>query len=170
LHACDLRPSIQPGEGPGQVPGLEVRTLDLDAHGLAAYEDGSFELVVCSDVIEHLENPARLLREISRVLRPEGELFLSFPNAFNRFERLHVLHTGNSSRYPRSKPSQRGHISVLPLPVLETLGDRAGLALIEEGRGYCYLHGHFWFPERSFTHVDSYVCNYRLRKLPGSGS
>jgi len=39
------------------------------------------DVVVCSEVIEHLPNPKYCLNEISRVLKENGLLFLSSPNA-----------------------------------------------------------------------------------------
>jgi O-antigen biosynthesis protein len=45
-----------------------------------AYEDASFDLVVCFEVIEHLEEPGRALDEFHRVLGPDGVLAVSSPN------------------------------------------------------------------------------------------
>lgn len=42
--------------------------------------DGSVDAVTFADVIEHLDEPARALREIARVLRDDGRLMLSTPN------------------------------------------------------------------------------------------
>lgn len=42
--------------------------------------DASFDVVVASEVIEHLENPRALAREWARILRPGGVLLLSTPN------------------------------------------------------------------------------------------
>lgn len=44
------------------------------------YEDGRFDLVVCFEVIEHLEDPGRALDEFRRVLAPAGLLAVSSPN------------------------------------------------------------------------------------------
>ena len=41
---------------------------------------GLFQAVMCSEVIEHLENPRGLMREIARLLMPGGRLFLTTPN------------------------------------------------------------------------------------------
>lgn len=40
---------------------------------------GSFDLIYCSSLIEHVPEPPDLLNECRRVLRPGGRLFLSFP-------------------------------------------------------------------------------------------
>lgn len=50
------------------------------------YEDGSFDVVLCCEVLEHLaRDPSHMLAEIHRVLAPGGCLVLTTPNA----KRLH---------------------------------------------------------------------------------
>ena len=44
------------------------------------YPDDSFDGVVCFEVIEHVEDPERVMDELARVLRPDGLLFISSPN------------------------------------------------------------------------------------------
>lgn len=44
------------------------------------YPDASFDLVVCFEVLEHLEDHERLLRELRRVLARDGLLLISSPN------------------------------------------------------------------------------------------
>jgi SAM-dependent methyltransferase len=45
------------------------------------FSDATFDMVFCSEVIEHMVNPENLVKEIYRVLRPEGKLLLSTPNS-----------------------------------------------------------------------------------------
>ncbi len=54
-------------------PGVDVVGLADDL----PFPDASFDAVLCSQVLEHVEEPAAVIREISRVLRPGGVLFLS---------------------------------------------------------------------------------------------
>ncbi|MBJ7355249.1 MAG: class I SAM-dependent methyltransferase [Thermoleophilaceae bacterium] len=44
------------------------------------FEDDSFDLVVCFEVIEHIERREEALAEFSRVLAPDGMLYMSSPN------------------------------------------------------------------------------------------
>jgi 2-polyprenyl-3-methyl-5-hydroxy-6-metoxy-1,4-benzoquinol methylase len=44
------------------------------------FDDGSFDLVVCFEAIEHVSDPERALTELRRVMRPEGILVISSPN------------------------------------------------------------------------------------------
>ena len=42
---------------------------------------GSASLIVCSSVIEYVDRDLELLRQFRRMLRPDGTLLISFPNA-----------------------------------------------------------------------------------------
>ncbi len=59
----------------GEFPGVEVRG---DAHHLP-FQDAAFDAVVVQQVIEHVSEPARVLAEARRVLRPGGLAFISAP-------------------------------------------------------------------------------------------
>lgn len=56
-------------------------------NGLAfPFGGDEFDLCVCVSVLEHADNPSKLLSEIFRVLKPGGALYLSFPNRFYPIE------------------------------------------------------------------------------------
>lgn len=42
--------------------------------------DGMFDVVVCSDVLEHIENDGEVLKNLHAALRPGGMLVLTFPS------------------------------------------------------------------------------------------
>lgn len=44
------------------------------------FADRSFDLVTCSEVIEHVRNPERALSEMQRVLKPTGQVLVSTPS------------------------------------------------------------------------------------------
>jgi SAM-dependent methyltransferase len=57
----------------------------VDAIGVAEdlpCEDSSFDVVLCTQVLEHVDDPTRVLAEIYRVLAPGGVLFLSTHGVF----------------------------------------------------------------------------------------
>jgi 2-polyprenyl-6-hydroxyphenyl methylase/3-demethylubiquinone-9 3-methyltransferase len=44
------------------------------------FGDASFDIVLCCDVLEHVDSPGRVLAEIARVLRPDGIFFYDTVN------------------------------------------------------------------------------------------
>jgi SAM-dependent methyltransferase len=56
-------------------PSLHAREGDLDA---LPFEDGAFDLVVCTEVLEHIPDAPRTLRELTRV--SSGHLLLTVPH------------------------------------------------------------------------------------------
>ncbi len=61
--------------------GLSVPLLAASADRLP-WPDGHFDTIVADSVLEHLDDPARTLREWSRVLRPGGHLLVWSPNRY----------------------------------------------------------------------------------------
>lgn len=51
--------------------------------GRLPFRDGAFGTVVCTEVLEHVEAPGRVLGEIARVLRPGGLVYVTTPNYAN---------------------------------------------------------------------------------------
>jgi SAM-dependent methyltransferase len=56
--------------------GYHVVTDGIDL----PFKSDSFSHVVCTEVLEHIENDERALREAARVLRRSGSLILTFPH------------------------------------------------------------------------------------------
>lgn len=55
------------------------------------FKDNSFDTVIAGEVIEHVENPSFLLREINRVLEDKGKLIISTPHACYYWEIIRNL-------------------------------------------------------------------------------
>ncbi len=90
----DEEPNIE------QVVGIDIQTnnslpkkymstnkLDLNYEKIP-YPDNYFDTIVCGEVIEHLECPIKLIREINRILKNGGKLILSTPSSIYYLEIL----------------------------------------------------------------------------------
>ncbi len=92
------------------ITGLDVDTAALDRfanrssrHGNSfvtmlgdlnqrlVFADASFDAILMGEVIEHVIDPSLLLRECARILRPNGLLVGSTPNAARWDKRLRLL-------------------------------------------------------------------------------
>ncbi len=60
-----------------------------DVTDMSDVPDGRYDTIVCHQVLEHVRNPARAMREFHRTLRAEGTLILSVPHLSRRHELPH---------------------------------------------------------------------------------
>jgi methionine biosynthesis protein MetW len=72
-----------------RTSGLNVRKID-DASRLP-YADETFDAAVCLEVLEHLFQPQIVASEILRVLKPQGILIATVPNAAYWRRRVELL-------------------------------------------------------------------------------
>lgn len=49
------------------------------------FKDNTQDLIICSEVLEHMDNPEKALFEIKRVLKKGGYAIISMPNAFSLY-------------------------------------------------------------------------------------
>lgn len=71
------------------LQGYEIVDVDIitDAHLLTGVDDASQDFVIANHVFEHLGDPLLALRNMLRVLRPGGVLFLAIPDQRHTFDR-----------------------------------------------------------------------------------
>lgn len=82
----DIEPSLF------KLTDLPCHSLDLNKE--LPFPEESFDIVVCVEGIEHIENPHHLVREVRRVLKPGGMLILTTPNILSLKSRMHCLRLG----------------------------------------------------------------------------
>jgi len=72
-------------DGRGDGSGLQTGSWDQSQIDIVSdisnipEPDGSFDAVMCIEVLEHLPNPLLALQEFSRLLRPGGQLIVTAP-------------------------------------------------------------------------------------------
>jgi len=84
-HIAELRPDLKLfsadkfGKPEFYPAGCEFRAVDFETDKLP-WADGSMDAVTCMHVVEHLRDPAPLLRETARVLKPGGRAYFETPH------------------------------------------------------------------------------------------
>jgi SAM-dependent methyltransferase len=64
-----------------QMFGIDhYRHIDCDLTKRLPLENDTIDIMICTEVVEHLEQPEMLLHEFNRVIRPDGFLILTTPN------------------------------------------------------------------------------------------
>lgn len=93
LRVLDVAPQVHEGARVG-FPLADIETLDIDSESSADHiadlcKDNSdlmpsetFDVIVCTEVLEHVLNPFAAVDEIRRLLRPSGVLLASSPFNF----------------------------------------------------------------------------------------
>jgi SAM-dependent methyltransferase len=90
IGSKDARASYAFGDPP---PGARVVCVDLfpgkgvdlvaDAHDMHMVPDNSVDFVTSISVLEHVRDPQRVVREIYRILKPGGVIYVSVPFVYN---------------------------------------------------------------------------------------
>lgn len=86
-EGCDYNPDHN------LTPGLAIQHVDLNS-GHLPYADNSFDLVTCTEVLEHVENFRLVVRDIGRVTKAGGLVFITTPNVLNLRSRFYFLFRG----------------------------------------------------------------------------
>ncbi|MBU0618898.1 class I SAM-dependent methyltransferase [Patescibacteria group bacterium] len=86
-----------------KAKNLQARFKPASAEDLP-FKNSFFDLVCCTEVIEHINRPKQCLREVQRVLKPGGYCLFSTYNHFNIFN---ILTLKAFSSEPRITP---GHM------------------------------------------------------------
>lgn len=73
-----------------KLKDVPVKVADLNVEQIP-FVNSSFDLVTCTEVIEHLEHYRETIREMHRVLRPGGTLVITTPNILNLKSRIRFL-------------------------------------------------------------------------------
>lgn len=138
--------------GFGDATGVAHRYVKCDISTALPLSDSSQDIVLCSEVVEHLEDPGRLLREIHRILRPGGRLILTTDNCPSALQLLKRIPARLAGRYNRiyARPNKSttvtgevvvddagapiyGHINLNPTRYWERLAKRCGLVIVSFG-------------------------------------
>ncbi len=128
-----------------ELHGQEASTVRGDAFHLP-FGDACFDVVVCTDVLEHVPNRAKLIPEYSRVLRPGGVLYLAFPNLLSirnvlRDPHYHLfgvtlLPLPLARWYTRLRRGKNYDVEILPVqPLVARLCKAHGVAVFEVSSG-----------------------------------
>jgi len=89
----DVAPQNNGGAAPFFPSGTRIETLDISPDAGCTYvadlcrtnsniPDNRFDIVVCTEVLEHTVQPFDAVRELYRFLKPQGVLLLSTPYNF----------------------------------------------------------------------------------------
>jgi 2-polyprenyl-3-methyl-5-hydroxy-6-metoxy-1,4-benzoquinol methylase len=151
-RGCEVTFSDEQNFLASELKNAPFKPLDLERQSIS--ELGQFDLVICSNVLEHLSNPQRLLNMIPDALNPSGVFYLSWTNWLSpwgghEFSPYHYLGSRRGHLvFDRVKKVQRKHtpfVNLFPTSigdVLHRLRRVPGIHVIAKAPRY--------YPEFSF--------------------
>lgn len=105
LYGIEIHDNIAKVKKSPALSRLNLRLLKSDILNIS-FKDQSFDLVLCSSVLEHIPDLRRAFSEIKRVLKKDGELVLSIPHTgkfmsfiFKRFLRIRDINSKHVSSH-----------------------------------------------------------------------
>lgn len=107
-----------------------IKSLCADLNFSLPVKDSSFDCIVGIEVIEHLENPWNVLREVKRVLKKNGIVIFTFPNFTDFLSRLKFFFKTEFSFFIKEIPPY-GHITILPYWLFIYIVKKVGFEVIE---------------------------------------
>jgi SAM-dependent methyltransferase len=129
--------------------GYTIQEVNLE-EGKLPYENKSFDVVLASHVIEHIPNPAEIIKELGRVIRPEGILLIATPtklplfawlDAF--FHKMKKSNLGETQQAFTHKSLEKTTLKSLHLPK-DSIIDKRGFRILS-GRKKLPLENWKWF-------------------------
>jgi len=135
-HIAELRPDLSiasadiSGE-PNRYPeGTDFRRADFDADPLP-WSDGTFDAVTCMHVVEHLLNPAYLVAEASRVLKPGGRLYVETPHPKSLTMKSPV--GPGTEHVTVNFFDDKTHVRPVEVAELATAAKKSGMSVVKSG-------------------------------------
>ena len=129
---------------------FEIRTFDINTNGLKDVpnvwiHDNSYDVVICSEVLEHVEDPEIALKELVRVLKTGGKLAVSVPRFFPEWLCWKI-----SDEYSKTPG---GHVRIFRHNQLKEMVKKNGL-IYDEFHWAHSLHSPYWWLKCLFWNID----------------
>lgn len=85
VRGTDIDPaSVEFARSHSRFPNLELAVGGIDQ--LHEEPSAGYDVIIASEVLEHIDNPAAALGGIRRLLRPEGVVLVTIPNGYGPWE------------------------------------------------------------------------------------
>jgi hypothetical protein len=90
------------------IAGTPDRVVDLEKEALRSFSDGSYDLVICTEVLEHIDNLHEVFYDLIRV--SSRHVLISLPNSTSTRRFWKLARTGRTPKFyglPFEKPQDR---------------------------------------------------------------
>lgn len=141
--------------------------------------DSSFDIVLITEIIEHVAHPNDFLKRIARLTKPSGHIVMTTPNGEyfrNNLPKFSECPDPKVFEEFQFKPDADGHIFLLHLDEIKELAKQSGLSILETRlfansltSGYLKLNNYLrFFPRKmigNFEKFTNHLPLYLSRKI-----
>lgn len=107
----------------------KAQVLNLEEEKLKKiFSKESFDFILCADILEHLRNPDKVLKECKQLLNTDGKIIISMPNVANWSVRLNLLF--GKFEYSNAGLLDTTHVHFYTLKTLKELIRRNEFAIL----------------------------------------
>lgn len=111
-------------------PDVQFQYLDIQA-SIPEEKKNNFQMIVATEVVEHLENIFLFFRNAFALLSPGGTMVLSTPNVMSVYSRFIFLKSGRVLLCNENLMDEWGHIQILPEWLLRKVGVNTGFEFLQ---------------------------------------
>lgn len=91
---------------------------------------GKFDVIICSDVLEHLKDPLKTLKKLRGNMKDDGKIIVSVPNIANWRIRLNLVF--GKFNYTRDGILDESHLRFFTYKTIKEVLKKANLKIIRE--------------------------------------
>ncbi len=111
-----------------------IHAIEIDVTDLTnSVGKHTFDASLAIEVIEHVDSPTNLLRNMIQITRPGGLILISTPNVLHPYSRVKFLAKGTLWHFDPDSYWHTGHSNPLPLWVLRGHMETLGIEEIQHG-------------------------------------
>lgn len=146
----------------------DIKEIHSDLNKPLDLDDDQFDVVICREVIEHVESVPHVLREFNRVLKPGGTLILTFPNRLQIRSRIMYLlsgfYRGMKSPINLDVPYGEAHINLIGYPEMDYFLRKTGYDVMAVESSYFQASDNFFWILKPFINLATYYYLLKYKK------
>jgi|GEM_PF-208179 len=160
-------------------PILDKITLhtNVDLTQALALDSDSYDLVIATEVLEHLPAHTPLLKEISRILKPGGQFIFTTPNVHRLSSRFKFLCSGtfylNGARLGWDTPANElyaTHHNPVYLPIIHSLLYQQGFRKFDLGLTHYRISSALLLPLYPIVLLGAWLETRHIKKKSKTGA
>jgi len=102
------------------------------------FKSHSYDVIVCTEVLEHLLHPSKTLKEFFRIIKPDGSIVITVPNMASIKNAISILLLGKLT-YAAEPDKKFGHVCDYWFSRLKELVEKNGFKIVRYETTSCYM-------------------------------